>query len=186
MRELIDRLDRQKRLELEEWTALLSGYDAETADYAARRARALSLERFGKRVYFRGIVEFTNICRNDCLYCGLRRSNTHAVRYLSLIHISAGDRIGIFGATPLNAAGGDNLPALMRERYGDRAVLFSEAEGPACLARMEGIKEILCLSPSCVPVCRMIRDRLGIPYQMDYPASSTLVQACLLYTSRCV
>lgn len=89
----------------------------------------------------------------------------------------AGDKIGIFGATPLNAAGGDNLPALMRQQYGDRAVLFSEAEGPACLARMEGIKEILCLSPSCVPVCRMIRDRLGIPYQMDYPASPTLVQA---------
>ena len=81
MRELIDRLDRQKRLELEEWTALLSGFDAGTADYAARRARELSLERFGKRVYFRGIVEFTNICRNDCLYCGLRRSNSHAVRY---------------------------------------------------------------------------------------------------------
>ena len=81
MRGLIDRLDRQKRLELEEWTALLSGFDAGTADYAARRARELSLERFGKRVYFRGIVEFTNICRNDCLYCGLRRSNSHAVRY---------------------------------------------------------------------------------------------------------
>ena len=81
MKELIDRLDSQKRLELEEWMALLSGFDAETANYAARRARALSLERFGKRVYFRGIVEFTNICRNDCLYCGLRCSNSHAVRY---------------------------------------------------------------------------------------------------------
>lgn len=81
MKELIDRLERQKHLDLEEWTALLSGYDAEMADYAARRARALSRERFGKRVYFRGIVEFTNICRNDCLYCGLRRSNTHVDRY---------------------------------------------------------------------------------------------------------
>lgn len=88
-----------------------------------------------------------------------------------------GDRIGIFGATPLNAAGCDELPDLMREQYGDRAVLFSEAEGPACLARMEGIKEILCVSPSCVPVCRMIRDRLGIPYEMNYPASPALVRA---------
>lgn len=88
-----------------------------------------------------------------------------------------GDKIGIFGATPLNAAGGDNLPDLMRQQYGDRAVLFSESEGPACLARMEGIQEIRCLSPSCVPVCRMIRDRLGIPYEMHYPASPTLVRA---------
>lgn len=98
-------------------------------------------------------------------------------RFLPEHRGAAGDRIGIFGATPLNGAGDDDLPALMRERYGDRAVLFSEAEGPACLARMEGIKEILCLSPSCVPVCRMIRDRLDIPYKMDYPASPTLVQA---------
>lgn len=98
-------------------------------------------------------------------------------RFLPEHREAAGDKIGIFGATPLNAAGGDNLPALMRQQYGDRAVLFSEAEGPACLARMEGIQEIRCLSPSCVPVCRMIRDRLGIPYKMDYPASPTLVQA---------
>ncbi|MFW5996880.1 MAG: [FeFe] hydrogenase H-cluster radical SAM maturase HydE [Lentisphaeria bacterium] len=33
------------------------------------------------KVYFRGIVEFSNICRNDCLYCGIRRSNTNFDRY---------------------------------------------------------------------------------------------------------
>ena len=81
MKALIDRLNGQKRLALEEWTALLSGWDGETAAYAAGLARDLSQRRFGRRLYFRGIVEFTNVCRNDCLYCGLRRSNARVRRY---------------------------------------------------------------------------------------------------------
>jgi biotin synthase len=45
---------------------------------SARKARE---EHYGKDVYFRGLVEFTNYCKNDCLYCGLRRSNTQIERY---------------------------------------------------------------------------------------------------------
>lgn len=45
---------------------------------AARRVRESS---YGKGVYIRGLIEFTNICRNDCLYCGIRRSNEKAERY---------------------------------------------------------------------------------------------------------
>ena len=45
---------------------------------AARRARE---EYYGKDVYLRGLIEFTNYCRNDCRYCGIRRSNTRAERY---------------------------------------------------------------------------------------------------------
>ncbi|MDO4482590.1 MAG: [FeFe] hydrogenase H-cluster radical SAM maturase HydE, partial [Bacillota bacterium] len=33
------------------------------------------------KVYFRGIIEFTNICKNDCLYCGIRKSNPEQIRY---------------------------------------------------------------------------------------------------------
>lgn len=33
------------------------------------------------RVYFRGLIEFTNYCRNDCYYCGIQRSNQHITRY---------------------------------------------------------------------------------------------------------
>lgn len=36
---------------------------------------------YGKRVFFRGLIEFTSYCRNDCYYCGLCRSNKSAVRY---------------------------------------------------------------------------------------------------------
>ena len=36
---------------------------------------------YGDDVYIRGLIEFTNCCRNDCYYCGIRRSNTRASRY---------------------------------------------------------------------------------------------------------
>ena len=45
---------------------------------AARKARE---EYYGLDVYFRGLIEFTNYCKNDCFYCGIRCSNTHAERY---------------------------------------------------------------------------------------------------------
>jgi len=38
-------------------------------------------EVFGTDVYLRGIIEFSNYCKQDCLYCGLRRSNRDVVRY---------------------------------------------------------------------------------------------------------
>ena len=44
-------------------------------------ADAVRREYYGDEVYMRGLIEFTNICKNDCYYCGIRRSNSHAVRY---------------------------------------------------------------------------------------------------------
>ncbi|MDR0720535.1 MAG: [FeFe] hydrogenase H-cluster radical SAM maturase HydE [Treponema sp.] len=44
----------------------------------ARRRRA---EHYGSGVYFRGLIEFSNYCRNDCYYCGIRRGNARAERY---------------------------------------------------------------------------------------------------------
>lgn len=36
---------------------------------------------YGKKVFFRGLIEFSNYCKNDCYYCGIRRSNSNAQRY---------------------------------------------------------------------------------------------------------
>ncbi|GMO36670.1 MAG: [FeFe] hydrogenase H-cluster radical SAM maturase HydE [Termitinemataceae bacterium] len=44
-------------------------------------ARQVRQRHYGKDVYFRGLIEFTNYCKNDCLYCGLRRSNKAVQRY---------------------------------------------------------------------------------------------------------
>ena len=46
-----------------------------------QRARNTGDRIYGKNVYIRGLIEFTNYCKNDCLYCGIRRSNCHADRY---------------------------------------------------------------------------------------------------------
>lgn len=44
-------------------------------------ARQVREENYGKDVYVRGLIEFSNFCKNDCFYCGIRRSNAKADRY---------------------------------------------------------------------------------------------------------
>ena len=51
--------------------------NAPLAEYADIRRR----ENYGKDVYIRGLIEFTNYCRNNCYYCGIRRDNRCAKRY---------------------------------------------------------------------------------------------------------
>ncbi|MCH3907892.1 MAG: hypothetical protein LKE28_06520 [Sphaerochaeta sp.] len=78
---LIDQLEKTHTLDLTQWEALLSQWDDEDRAYAAGVARRLSQQRFGTTIYVRGVVEFSNYCRNDCLYCGIRHSNANAIRY---------------------------------------------------------------------------------------------------------
>lgn len=44
------------------------------------------MERYGDQVYMRGLIEFSNICKQDCMYCGIRHSNKKAERYRLLPH----------------------------------------------------------------------------------------------------
>ena len=44
-------------------------------------AQTVKLQSVGNKVYFRGLVEFSNICSKDCLYCGIRKSNEKVIRY---------------------------------------------------------------------------------------------------------
>ncbi len=48
---------------------------------ARSHAEALRDKHYGRRIFLRGLIEFTSYCKNDCLYCGLRRSNRCAERY---------------------------------------------------------------------------------------------------------
>lgn len=58
----------------------LTARGAAQADLHAR-ARAVTRERFGDAVFVRGVVEVSNFCREDCAYCGMRRSNRTLARY---------------------------------------------------------------------------------------------------------
>ena len=80
-RDLIDLLNREHRLEETQWEQLFASWTEEDLAYAMDLAREITVERFGKKIYFRGIVEFSNICKNDCLYCGIRCSNRNVSRY---------------------------------------------------------------------------------------------------------
>lgn len=53
-----------------------------------RRAQQTAKAIYGNKIYVRGLIEFTNYCKNNCYYCGIRCSNTDADRYrLSLEQI---------------------------------------------------------------------------------------------------
>ncbi len=77
----IDDLSKNGILPKEELLSLLSYYSKEDRLYAAGKAREISLSVFGKKIYSRGLLEISNFCRNDCYYCGIRKSNDKAVRY---------------------------------------------------------------------------------------------------------
>lgn len=81
MKALIDRLREQQSLTKDEWIALIDGRTPTLAEYLFSQARDIREKWYGKDVYIRGLIEFTNYCRNDCLYCGIRKSNSHANRY---------------------------------------------------------------------------------------------------------
>lgn len=81
MRELIEKLEQEQGLSKEEWMRLLEGRTPETTAFLMERARSVRERYYGKEVYIRGLIEFTNYCRNDCRYCGIRRSNPNAHRY---------------------------------------------------------------------------------------------------------
>lgn len=84
MYELIDRLEKNRTLEDEEFLQLLKGLrtpDSEAPQYLYRRAEAVRQEVYGRDVFLRGLIEFTNYCKNDCYYCGIRRSNRNCERF---------------------------------------------------------------------------------------------------------
>jgi len=77
MKALIDKLETLRILSREEFAQVLSTND----DYLFERARVKAQEIYGKGIFMRGLIEFTNYCKNDCFYCGLRAGNAKAQRY---------------------------------------------------------------------------------------------------------
>lgn len=51
------------------------------SDELLNEARAVCDEHYGKRIFVRGLIEFTNYCKNNCYYCGIRSGNKNAHRY---------------------------------------------------------------------------------------------------------
>ena len=80
-KDIIDLLNQSGNLSKDLWMKLLSTYTDVDRLYAASIARDIADKIYGKDIYIRGLIEFTNHCKNDCYYCGIRASNRCAKRY---------------------------------------------------------------------------------------------------------
>jgi biotin synthase len=77
MKELIDKLEALQNLSREEFAQVLLCDD----EYLFERARIKAVEIYGRNIYLRGLIEFTNYCKNNCFYCGIRAGNKKIERY---------------------------------------------------------------------------------------------------------
>lgn len=84
-RELICTLENRQNLDLDQWICLFTLWqqnrDRDLLSWVSQKAKKVKEGIFGNKIYIRGLIEFSSYCRNDCYYCGLRRSNREAQRY---------------------------------------------------------------------------------------------------------
>lgn len=140
MNNLVDKLFETGDLSDDELKILIEGDEfneplAEAADIRRR-------ENYGDKVYIRGLIEFTNYCRNNCYYCGIRRDNKKAERYRLtkdeiLLCCDEGYRLGF--RTFVMQGGEDpyytdemicDIVSKIKSRYPDCAVTLSIGEKP--------------------------------------------------------
>ena len=81
LQELIYRLAQSHSLSLDEYERLITERNEESAILLRHLAVQERVRIYGYDVYIRGLIEISNICKNDCYYCGIRHSNTHCERY---------------------------------------------------------------------------------------------------------
>lgn len=80
LKTLIDKLNKNSILTFDEYKTLIENRNS-CSDYLFEKARQARDSVYGRKIFVRGLIEFTNYCKNDCFYCGIRRSNKNAVRY---------------------------------------------------------------------------------------------------------
>ena len=78
---LIDKLALTHSLTLSEYEYLIESRTQESAERLRELAVRVRREHYGNAVYIRGLIEISNICKNDCIYCGIRCSNKDCERY---------------------------------------------------------------------------------------------------------
>jgi biotin synthase len=79
--DLIDKLESNGSLSKEDFVLLLNHITPQLSDYLFEKSRKTAAKYFGNRVYTRGLIEFTNYCKNNCYYCGIRAGNPDVERY---------------------------------------------------------------------------------------------------------
>lgn len=120
MRALIEKLEHQRCLSASEFADLIDGRNEDSVRLLAERACAQREKWYGRDVFIRGLIEFTNYCKNDCYYCGIRHSNRNVSRYrLTREEILECCAVGYgFGLRTFVLQGGED-PWYNQERIGE-------------------------------------------------------------------
>lgn len=79
--DIINKIENNHIASKSELAYLLENITDSKLEILRKKAQQKAFSRFSNKVYIRGLIEFSSICKNDCYYCGLRRSNKNAVRY---------------------------------------------------------------------------------------------------------
>ncbi len=137
---LIEKLEETHILEKEEYIYLITSCKKEETEILFQKARDMQKKYYKNEVYSRGLIEFTDYCKNNCLYCGIRSGNTKAERYrLSQEEILSCTEEGYrLGFRTFVLQGGEdcyysaedigNLVSEIKKRYPDCAVTLSIGE----------------------------------------------------------
>ncbi len=137
---LVQEVENKKDITKEQLKVILSAEEELCERLLYPRARDIADRIYGKQVFVRGLIEFTNYCKNDCYYCGIRRGNTNASRYrLSEEQILSCCETGYeLGFRTFVLQGGEDgyftdericsLVRQIREKYPDCAITLSIGE----------------------------------------------------------
>jgi len=138
MKNLIEKLYETKNLTDNELLTLITKRGEE--EYLFSLARSRQREYYGNKIFIRGLIEISNICRNNCFYCGIRKDNKKVERYrLSADDIlSSADKGHALGFRTFVLQGGEDgfytdeylisLISEIKKRYPDSAVTLSLGE----------------------------------------------------------
>lgn len=81
LNEILNRLEQGSRLAEDDFCQLLESLNPHISSRLRTRAAQVRDQIYGRVIFIRGLVEFTNYCKNNCFYCGIRRDNTQVSRY---------------------------------------------------------------------------------------------------------
>ncbi len=81
MIDLINKLEKERSLSLSEYKFLIDNRNDEYASLLAEKAVGIRKKIYGNSIFIRGLIEISNICKNDCYYCGIRGGNRKCERF---------------------------------------------------------------------------------------------------------
>ena len=130
--------------------------DGEEKELLFRRSREIKEEHCGNKVYFRGLVEFSNICRKNCYYCGIRKDNNLTERY----NLTDSEILG-------------SARFAYQNNYGSLVLQSGELENRAFTSRITGLlRQIRELSDGKLGITLSLGEQTGDVYREWFKAGA--------------